>query len=319
MIRLLSAVLVIQLILVAVLYWPRLTAREAPGALVDTLAREEISRITIEGDDDAVTLSRDDDGWILASGLPADTDRVTTLLGALLATDPGFAIADSSAAAARFEVADDDFERRIELAGDGASAVVYLGTSPSFRKIHARRDGDSAVYVIELNSFDAPTGAGEWLDRTLLAARDLTAIGLYGVDYELEDEGWQRADGEAVDAGAMEELLQVLASLRVSGIEEADDDALVDAGESLRIDLSSGGERFRLTVLDNPEEERFYLRSDRFDETFGTSAYDAERLIDAARAVAGMTDEEDDAQADGAAAGEVNGGDGAAGDVGATR
>ncbi len=73
-------------------------------------------------------------------------------------------------------------------------------------------------------------------------------------------------------------------------VDEGDEDAQA-AGEALRLDLTAGGNAFRLTVLDNPEIERYYLSSDRFDPLFNTSAFDAERLIEAAKAAAGIEDE----------------------------
>lgn len=295
MIRILSILLVIQVGIVAALYWPRETTTTARTALVENLASTDISTVTVADADGAtVSLSRGAEGWQLASGLPADEGKLTLLLNALLGSDPGYAIADSSSAATRFEVASEGFERRITLAGPSSEVTVYLGSSPSFRKIHARRDGENAVFVIELNSYDAPVGDADWLERALLAERDVSRISLYGIDFTLSGESWQRADGGAVDADAMESMVQGLASLQVSGIAEADDAEAAAADETLRIDIGDGDARSRLTVLNNPESERYYLRSDRYDATFSTSAYDAERLVDAARALAGLDVETDD-------------------------
>ena len=297
MIRILSLLLVIQVGVVAALYWPREIASNARTALIENLAGTDVSAITVtDGDGATVSLSRAAQGWQLASGLPADEGKVTLLLTALLRTDPGYAIADSSSAAARFDVAAEDFDRRIALSTPDGEITVFLGTSPSFRKIHARRDGENAVFVIELNSYDAPVDDGAWLERALLAERDVSKVSLYGIDFTLAGESWQRTDGAPVDADAMESLVQGLASLQVSGIVAADDADAAAAGETLRIDLGDGDSRSRLTVLDNAETERYYLRSDRHDATFSTSAYDAERLVDAARTLAGLDVDADDAE-----------------------
>lgn len=298
MIRVLSLLLALQLIVTIVLYWPRQPGTAPSEALVAGLARESIERIGItDGEGASITLTRDSDGWRLESGLPADRSKVATLVTALTGGDPGYAIATSDSAATRFRVAEEDFERRIELAGNGEDRVVYLGSSPSFRKIHARRDGEAPVFVIELNSYDAPTTDGSWLDRSLLATEDLSSLELYGVRYRLDSDRWVRDDGAAVDADSMEKLVQALSRLQVSGLVADDDEDVDDAGEALRITLGEGDSATRLTVLDNPDSERFYLSSDRFEPVFNTSAYDAERLLDAARAAAGMTDEESDADA----------------------
>ena len=175
---------------------------------------------------------------------------------------------------------------------------VYLGSSPSFRKIHARREGESAVYILELNSYDAPTTENGWLDRGLMAMRDIDALELYDIAFELGSDGWTRGDGDALDEAAMETLVQALANLQVSGLTEAGDEDAAAAGESLRIDVRSGETSTRLTLLDNPDRERYYLSSDRYDGVFDTSAYDAERLIEAARRVADLPALEDESDPD---------------------
>lgn len=299
--RILSAILALQLALLAALYWPRSSGPVSAGALLAEMAGDALRRISIEGGDaQSVTLSRDADSapWQLASGLPADESKVAALLDALTERDSGFAIADSGGAAARFQLGDDAFERRIRLANADTERAVYLGSSPSFRKIHARREGESAVYVLELNSYDAPTTDNDWLDRSLLAVRNIDALTLYGIDFELGSEGWTRGDGGAVDAAAMETLVQALASLRVSArVKDGDEDAAA-AEESLRLDVRSGDTDARLTLLEHSDSEadieRYYLSSDRYAGVFDTSAYDAERLLEAARSLAGLSDLEDE-------------------------
>ena len=299
--RILSAILALQLALLAALYWPRSSGPVSAGALLAEMAGDALRRISIEGGDaQSVTLSRDADSapWQLASGLPADESKVAALLDALTERDSGFAIADSGGAAARFQLGDDAFERRIRLANADTERAVYLGSSPSFRKIHARREGESAVYVLELNSYDAPTTDNDWLDRSLLAVRNIDALTLYGIDFELGSEGWTRGDGGAVDAAAMETLVQALASLRVSArVKDGDEDAAA-AEESLRLDVRSGDTDARLTLLEHSDSEadieRYYLSSDRYAGVFDTSAYDAERLLEAARSLAGLPDLEDE-------------------------
>lgn len=293
--RILSAILALQLVLVAALYWPRSSGPVSAGALLAPMAGAALRRISIEGGEaQSVTLSRDADSaqWQLASGLPADSAKVATLLDALTERDSGFAIADSAGAAARFQLGDEAFERRIRLANADTERAVYLGSSPSFRKIHARREGESAVYVLELNSYDAPTTENDWLDRSLLAVRDIDALTLHGIAFELGSDGWTRGDGGAVDAAAMETLVQALASLRVSARVKDGDEGAAAAEESLRLDVRSGDTASRLTLLEHSDSEadieRYYLSSDRYAGVFDTSAYDAERLIEAARSLAGL-------------------------------
>ncbi|MFT7288782.1 MAG: hypothetical protein ACI87W_002905 [Halieaceae bacterium] len=293
MIRLLSLILVLQLAAVAVLYWPQDTGAVAREALLAAVERGALLSIEItDGEGQRALLAADGERWLLESRLPADAARIDVLLAALLASDPGYAIATSDGAAQRFSVDDAGFDRRVVLGTRTGLQIAYLGSSPGFRKVHARRDGDSAVYVLELNSYDAPATQDGWLDHGLLAQRQLEHFALYGVDFTLAGERWTRSDGETVSRDAMQTLLEVLAGLQVSGIAEEGDQDAAAAGEALRITLGNEPGQSRLTVLDNPALERFYLRSDHYAQTFNTSAYDAERLIDAAKALVGADDQE---------------------------
>ncbi len=287
--RVLGIILVVQIALVAALYWPAAEGPAPRTALLSGMTREAVTTIAVtERDVQSATLTRSAQGWVLESGLPADDAKVATLLSALLEQDPGYAIARSPSAAARFEVSSDGFDRRIVLSGGEQQATAFLGSSPAFRKVHARRDGEDEVYILALNSYDAPATEETWLDRSLLSQTGINRLVMYGVTFALEDDGWRRDDGAEVDGEAMETLIQALASLQVSGLVGEDDEDAAAAGETLRLDIGKAGGSLRLTVLDNPESERFYLQSDRYPVLFDTSAYDAQRLVDAANELLGV-------------------------------
>ena len=279
-IRLLSLLLVAQLAVAAYLYWPKTVEHSAPDALA-TLASDTVAQLTVSDGESAVTLTRAGDGWALEDGLPADPIKVGGVLQALTEQQPGYPIANSASAAQRFEVAEDDFQRRIELASADGAQTVYLGTSPTFRKIHARRGGDDSVYLLELNSYDAPTASASWLDRSLAAITDLTTLNLAGRRFVLADGEWRDGSDQAADAPAMEDLVQALSRLQVTGIASDEDRQLWEAGEtSLRVTAGRGnGDEVTLLLREN--DGRYFLQSSAFEPLFTLSAYDAERLTDA--------------------------------------
>jgi hypothetical protein len=289
MIRILAILLLLQLTLTAALYWPQAQQQGAAESLLTGAQADAVTSFTISGDASEVTLSRSDSGWTLDSGLPADAAKVDLLLDALLDSDPGYAIANSDSAARRFEVSEEDFQRRVTLATEGgATLTAFIGSSPAFRKVHARAAGSSAVHVLDLNSYDAPSAAESWLDRKLLAVNNIDAIALAGQRFVLAGDSWVREGdaGETPDAQALEDLVQALAALQVSGLAGEEDRALAEAGATaVALTLSREGESLSLTLLEN--DDRFFARSSRFPQLFNTSSYDAERIIDAARALLG--------------------------------
>jgi hypothetical protein len=283
-IRVLSLLLVAQLALVAYVYWPRESGPAVATALVEDLPAAAIQSLRISDGESVVALRRAGDAWLGEDDLPADADKVDLLLTALTATDPGYAIATSAGAALRFEVAEARFQRRIELTGAAGSEVVYLGTSPAFRKVHARRADAEAVHVIDLNSYDAPSAFASWLDRDLLALRDVTEISSDGFELRLDDGDWIATDGSSADPEAVASLLQAVAALRVTGLATEDEAALAEAGTTvLQLVATDAAGGATLTLIEN--DEQFFLRSSRYDALFGTSSYDAGRLRDAAGAL----------------------------------
>jgi len=168
LLSLLAVLLAIQIGITSLLYWPREAATETPGALLGDLTAEALERIVIHDDAaHSVTLLRGDAGWQIEPGaLPVDATRVQTLLDAL-ATPTDYPVATTASAQQRFEVAQDKFQRRILMEHAGGSHTVYLGSAPGFRKVHARRADEEAVYSIDFNTFDAPATANGWLERTL--------------------------------------------------------------------------------------------------------------------------------------------------------
>lgn len=284
--RILTVIFVVQVALVATLYWPQQSAPVSRESLLTTLAPDSVNGITLSnGDGATLVLVRDTDGWRLDLGLPVESNKVDALLQVLLAKDPGFPIADSDIAAKRFEVSETEFQRKIIVSSPEGQATAYLGSAPALRKVHARSEGENAVFVLPFSSFDAPVDIDSWLDTRLLSRQELSTFSLYGTQYVLNDGRWSRSSDQNSDEDKVAAVAQVLANLQISGLVDSADDDAASAGEALRVSLGSGEQRNQLSVLHNPNSDRYYLHSERFGEIFSTSAYDAERLIEAASAL----------------------------------
>lgn len=216
---------------------PDLAARPAAAPLL-ALDSAKVDRLVLTGaDGESVTLTKTGDGWRLSDqdDFPADGAKVDGLLARLTTLKHGPAVATSSAARPRFKVDDSSFERRIELAaGEQTLATLYLGTSPALRQTHARRDGDDAVYAVELASHDTPVTAEDWQDKAILQfpAAEVTTIRLpeltlQRVSQQVEDGDagealttliWQAAPEQPLDQAAVDTLTGKLANLRIGSV-----------------------------------------------------------------------------------------------------
>ncbi len=277
-------VLVIQLFLTAVVYWPQqapvVENPAVPLLAIDPAAVTAIQLADNEGNE--AILQRVEGAWRLPAqqDLPADSALVERLLQVLAVEAHGYPVATSIAARQRFEVASYRFQRSVTLLGadDTPLATVFLGTAPAFRRIHARSSGDDAIYSIAFNSFDAPATDSAWLDRRLLQVAAPRRI--RGSDFSLTrlDSGeWRAAGGGTPEPRELEALLVSLANLQVDGIASEDQQrSLATSTPAFILDMETAGEALQLAFYLLDEEH--FVHDQRYDVFFTVSAYDFDRL-----------------------------------------
>lgn len=249
----LAGVLLAQLGLAAVMLMPR-------DLDVDPLATYDVAladRIVLSSGEDApIELVFDEEDWFLADGLRADTSRLDTLLEVIGSDRWSWPVASTSSAAERFEVTEDAFQRRVALYSQGDElATLYLGTSPSFRRIHAREADSDKIYAIELATYDLPMARDDWLDKSILqptgSIDSMTRIGEWSA--ALEGEGnWQFVDPEVnANASELSSMATRFETLRVMGLGEQ----APEAGPDLQFEVAAAGETIGYAFYRPPEEE----------------------------------------------------------------
>lgn len=291
----LAFALAIQLGIVAVV----LAARAGSDVDPEPFLRfdpEAIDAVAVSNADGDIRLVKQEDEWQLPAGVPADAEKVAAAIDKLADAAGRWPVANSASTAERFEVTEDNHQRRIVLAaGEETVADVYLGTSPGYRKVHARRADDAAVYAIAFANYEAGVTAEDWLDRALLQAEGtVTGVRRDGAfDLAKDDDGnWTATGGETLDAGKATTLAGRFTGLSVTGISEAslpdapyatfgiDDDAGELALSLYRIPqapapTASGGDD-----ADEPAEVRYdyVATSNRVPGAYALSSYVAEQM-----------------------------------------
>ena len=159
-----------------------------------------VDRIDIdESGAGSVTLIRREGAWVVPSmaDFPADGLRVTAFLSRLADLKKGWAAATSAEASRRFKVAEESHERRILLRkGEKTIAELLLGTSPSFRQVHARAGGEPNIYSAQFANYDVGTRGEDWMNRDVLGVPDDKIAGISIGDLRLD-----RKDGRYVVVG----------------------------------------------------------------------------------------------------------------------
>lgn len=276
--KLLIALFALQLLLTAGIYFGEHSSTAAPSqmALLST-DQGQIDSITIDdGHGKQAQLTKVNGLWQLPDyhQLPADQATVEKALKALADTRPGWPVATTAGSRERFKVNDDDYQIRITLAkGDEKLEPIYLGTSPGFRQIHVRKDGQDAVYNVKLNSYDYSTSNKYWLDHGLLRPAGKVAS-VQGPDYSLSKQGeeWQSSDnkGKVVKAEA-DKLLTALTALNVS---EATEDKAQQAAYPLTV--KAAGKSYHYQFFANGKD--YFVSRDDYAQAFKINKADYDKI-----------------------------------------
>jgi len=301
----LSALLGIQLLIIAVVLFVESGAVGGDSGPWLEFDRAAVDGIRIAGgEDQAVTIQRDGESWQLDGGLPADGAKVSEVLDRLDGLDPPFPVATSAAARKRFEVTEDNHQRHVVLtAGDETVAEVYLGTSPGYQQVHARRAADGEVFAVGLANFQVPAAPDQWLDKTLLQARgEVQAVNRRGAwTLSRSGEGWQVSgpgeDATAVAAAdaAAGDLARRFSDLRVMGVAETPSAGAEPAAE---FDVTDAEGQYVLTLYGDADGSAYLVTSSRRDGHFELAGYLAEQML--VERVALLPEQEDDEPGDAA-------------------
>ncbi len=270
--------------LVVLAYQYRAVRESEDGTSAIYLVRTDtyvVDEVRLEDREHNITvLKRRGEQWSLPGldGLPADRARIEALLNVLTHTDPGWPVAHSGAAHQRFQVASYLYRLKVTLSAQGNElGSVYLGTSPGYRRVHARSAGDEPIYSVPLNLFELPAHDGAWLEPDLLQVRAPLRIVADGYSVDRSSGQWLLGNGRPPDPRELDALLQALKTLRLEGVAEPDRAQAIHAAEASMI--------LHVTGLRGERELAFYrvgddcfVTSSAYPYVFRLSAYDYDKL-----------------------------------------
>lgn len=232
--------------------------------------------------DNEVILVRSGKQWLLPElqHVPADLAKVEALLHSIIHQAGSWPIARSPVARQRFQVADYYYQRRLTLMSGGEKlGTLYLGTSPGFRKVHARNEDQDAIYSITLNAFEAPAVSGAWIETRLLQVRAPLRIDADLYNLHFENGHWLSGTGGVPDEQELETLISALKTLQVDGVANEDLQRELSAAEAdLILQIQSLAGKVTLELLTLNEEH--FIHSSEYPLFFKLSAFDFDRLTD---------------------------------------
>ena len=226
--RLLSALLVLQVVLGVVVFWPR-EAGVGGGLLFPDREDAEIVALAItDGDGKRVALAEDGEEWVLpeAAAFPADSDRVAPLLRKLEQLRTGRLVTVTEGSHTRLQVGEEKFNRKLQITwSDGMQNTLLLGSSAGAGATHFRLLGEDEVYLTgELTPWEANTAVSNYIDTQFFSVpRDaITAIALQNQNgiftFVKHDDKWEwveLAADETLNDTALNSLVSQVSSVRM--------------------------------------------------------------------------------------------------------
>ncbi len=269
--------LVAQLLLAGWLFFgDRLSADKPTGLMGFDTAAIDAVEIT-DAKSNQLRLERLNGGWRVGE-YPANADKIEAMLTKLGEVQASWPIATSREAQTRFEVAQDKFQRRLQLyQGEQLERDLLFGTSPGFRRVHVRAADADSVYSIDFANHELPLGEDDWLDRGLLAlGSDINSIQRMEhfslVQVDASDDRWELNGGPANPA-EVAGLVGRFADLQVLG-------SVVFEGQlSGSFVVGADGQDYRYALYHNAEMDKYYITRDDQPGRFELATYIAEQML----------------------------------------
>ncbi len=248
-----SLVLVLQLGLALGLWLKSDNPGAYHGGKLLAVTADQVDGLQIDGGDQGtIDLHKSGGHWRLPDHFDAvvDDHKVDGLLSTLLAIERSWPVARTEASFQRFKVADAGFDRRLQFkSGDKVLATLLLGSSPGFRKVHARLAGEKQVYDIPFSSYQASLKPGDWVDKQQLQLKpeQIVAVDLPAGKLTLKDGQPQLANlaaGEETNSEHARQLIDRLAQITIQDVDAGADQPLpAPASLSLSLELKDGTSR----------------------------------------------------------------------------
>ncbi len=274
----LAAILIVQLLVVVAIWIFGRGGANEPEAFLDfdiSLA----DRVTVASQEESIELTREDESWRLADGNPVDQRKLDRVLERLGTAGGDWPVATSDNTAKRFEVTEESFQKHVSIyAGEESLADVYLGTSPSFRRVHARKASGGPVYAIEFSNHEAGTTPVSWLDKTLLRSEGsiakLERVGAYTLTNQ--EEAWVADPESELDESKVRSFIDRFETISVF---EFSDDDISDVEPTAEFVIEDDEGPTTLTIYHLELTDDWVATSDRHPSQYALATYVGKELL----------------------------------------
>lgn len=242
----------------------RFSSKEPLFSLSDHL----IDKIELEAIGSKALLSLKDGKWVLPNleNFPVSEIKVNSLIDGIDALKREWPVGKTKEAQKQFKVSDSTFEKKISFyEKEKLIGTLFIGTSPSFKKVHMRTAGEEETYAIPFQSYIAVSNEKDWRDRDILKLNSSELSKVTINDFELARSGdsWKLADkegGETLNPDRVNALISNLSNISFVDLLGKEYEAKKSA---LEFSVELGGKGLNYAFY-GPIEKDYYLlkRSD---------------------------------------------------------
>lgn len=270
--QILIGILLLQVALAALVFWPRSGAVASGEPLLADFDPANVAQLSFEdGSGEVVQFVRQGEGWILGdSGFPAISGSITAFLDNLALVESGRLVTQTESSHRRLKVAEDDFQRLIKATmGDGTTRTLLMGNAPDAQSVYVRVPNQAETFISAMLTLrDVDMAKSAWIDPIyfVLPQNEIDGIVIEngaGV-FELARQGevWTfsgLAAGEAPNDAGINTLVGRISSVRMSaplGQEERTSFGLGDPAAVVSVRTSSG---VSTLVIGPPDENNEHV------------------------------------------------------------
>ena len=276
--QILAGILVVQVVFIAVVFWPRSAAPGAGAPVFPNLNAGDIVALTItNADGSTLELHKQDDGWVLpdADDFAADADKVNPIVEKIIGLSTSRLVTRTPTSHKRLQVSADDFVRRVDLeTAAGEQHTLFLGSSPQYGATHFRVDGQNETYLTgDLTTYRISAEPAAWIDTTYVSVDEASvekvtlqnANGSFSFSRD-EDENWTMAglaSDETLDQAKVDTLVSEASSVNMErplGKEEKPEYGMDQPSAVVRLETADTTVTIRVGAQD-PEDKSYVVIS----------------------------------------------------------
>ena len=234
-------------------------------------------------------------------GFPANSQAVAQLIDRLTNTELGMQVSKQTDSFERMKVADNNFERKVEIGKASEMKTIFFGSAPALRQAHARLSGENIVYAVKFAPGDIDLKASDWIKKDLLVVDEKKVQTVMAGNIKIQRMQDVNVDGqegskaawklfidnkliETQDDEKVDEFVKEIADMQIDSIGSDADIGNVSKKNTFLITLELEGDKkieYRFAKL-NGEEDYLMTTSSR-PESFRLPPLASQKLLELSR------------------------------------